>query len=51
MEEKIKAKIMDGEKMKRTFSRIAMEILEKNKSAEIGFNWNSNKRSLCSKKN
>ncbi len=34
MEEKIKAKIMDGEKMKRTFSRIAMEILEKNKSAE-----------------
>jgi len=31
MEQKIKAKIMDEKKMKRTFSRIAMEILEKNR--------------------
>lgn len=31
MEEKIKAKIMDEKKMKRTFSRIAMEILERNR--------------------
>lgn len=31
MEEKIKAKIMDEKKMKRTFSRMAMEILERNR--------------------
>ena len=31
MEEKIKAKIMDEKKMERTFSRIAMEIIEKNR--------------------
>lgn len=31
MEEKMKAKIMDEKKMKRTFSRIAMEILERNR--------------------
>lgn len=31
MAEKIKAKIMDEKKMQRTFSRIAMEILERNR--------------------
>lgn len=31
MEEKIKAKIMDEKKMNRTFSRMAMEILERNR--------------------
>ena len=31
MDQKIKARIMDEKKMKRTFSRIAMEILEKNR--------------------
>ncbi|MCK4766275.1 MAG: bifunctional pyr operon transcriptional regulator/uracil phosphoribosyltransferase PyrR [Candidatus Aminicenantes bacterium] len=34
MEEKIKAKIMDEKKMKRTFSRMAMEILERNREVE-----------------
>jgi pyrimidine operon attenuation protein/uracil phosphoribosyltransferase len=34
MEEKIKAKIMDEKKMKRTFLRLAMEILERNREAE-----------------
>jgi pyrimidine operon attenuation protein/uracil phosphoribosyltransferase len=34
MEEKIKAKIMDEKKMKRTFSRIAMEVLERNREIE-----------------
>lgn len=34
MEEKIKAKIMDDKKMKRTFLRMAMEILEKNRDEE-----------------
>lgn len=34
MEEKIKAKIMDEKKMQRTFSRIAMEIVEKNRDLE-----------------
>ena len=34
MEEKIKAKIMDDKKMKRTFLRLAMEILERNREAE-----------------
>lgn len=34
MEEKIKAKIMDEKKMERTFSRISMEILEKNRDLE-----------------
>lgn len=34
MEEKMKAKIMDEKKMDRTFSRIAMEILEKNRDIE-----------------
>lgn len=34
MEEKIKAKIMDEKKMKRTFSRMAMEILEKNRDLD-----------------
>jgi len=34
MEEKIKAKIMDEKKMERTFSRIAMEIIEKNRNLE-----------------
>jgi pyrimidine operon attenuation protein/uracil phosphoribosyltransferase len=34
MEEKIKARIMDAKKMKRTFSRMAMEILEENRDAE-----------------
>ena len=33
MEEKIKAKVMDEKKMNRTFSRIAMEILERNRGA------------------
>jgi pyrimidine operon attenuation protein/uracil phosphoribosyltransferase len=31
MEEKVKAKIMDEKKMERTFSRISMEILERNR--------------------
>ncbi len=34
MEEKMKAKIMDEKKMDRTFSRISMEILEKNRDVE-----------------
>jgi pyrimidine operon attenuation protein / uracil phosphoribosyltransferase len=34
MEEKIKAKIMDDKKMKRTFLRLAMEILERNREDE-----------------
>lgn len=34
MDEKIKAKIMDERKMKRSFSRMAMEILEKNREIE-----------------
>jgi pyrimidine operon attenuation protein/uracil phosphoribosyltransferase len=34
MEEKIKAKIMDEKKMKRTFLRLAMEILERNREVE-----------------
>ncbi len=34
MEMKTKAKIMDEKKMKRTFSRMAMEILEKNRDIE-----------------
>ena len=34
MEEKVKAKIMDEKKMDRTFSRIGMEILEKNRDVE-----------------
>lgn len=34
MEEKIKAKIMDEKKMKRTFSRIAMEVLERNREVD-----------------
>lgn len=34
MDEKIKAKIMDEKKMTRSFSRIAMEILEKNRIIE-----------------
>lgn len=34
MSEKIKAKIMDEKKMKRTISRMAMEILEKNREIE-----------------
>jgi pyrimidine operon attenuation protein / uracil phosphoribosyltransferase len=34
MEEKIKAKIMDDKKMKRTFQRLAIEILEHNREAE-----------------
>lgn len=34
MEEKVKAKIMDDKKMKRTFQRLAMEILERNREAE-----------------
>lgn len=34
MEEKTKAKVMDEKKMKRSFSRMAMEILEKNRDIE-----------------
>jgi pyrimidine operon attenuation protein/uracil phosphoribosyltransferase len=34
MEEKIKAKIMDDKKMKRTFQRLAIEILERNRETE-----------------
>jgi len=34
MKEKVKAKIMDAKKMKRTFSRMAMEILEENRDAD-----------------
>jgi pyrimidine operon attenuation protein/uracil phosphoribosyltransferase len=34
MEEKIKAKIMDDKKMKRTFQRLAIEILEQNRETE-----------------
>ena len=34
MEEKVKAKIMDEKKMERTFSRISMEILERNRDLE-----------------
>lgn len=34
MKEKIKAKIMDENKMKRTFSRMAMEILEENRNVD-----------------
>jgi len=34
MEEKVKAKIMDEKKMRRTFSRIAMEVLEKNREVD-----------------
>jgi len=34
MKEKIKAKIMDEKKMQRTFSRMAMEILEENRNVD-----------------
>jgi len=34
MEEKIKAKIMDDKKMKRTFQRLAIEILERNRDTD-----------------
>jgi pyrimidine operon attenuation protein / uracil phosphoribosyltransferase len=34
MEEKIKAKILDEKKMKRTFQRMAMEIIERNREME-----------------
>lgn len=34
MDEKIKAKIMDDKKMKRTLQRLAIEILERNREAD-----------------
>lgn len=34
MDEKVKAKVMDEKKMKRSFSRMAMEILEKNRDID-----------------
>ncbi len=34
MEEKVKAKVMDSKKMNRSFSRMAMEILERNRDIE-----------------